>query len=67
MAVDLHPHSLNTACKSITRVLETIGISMVARNQREVADLDIIISDYEQIAPTEDIDNVVFCYTRIDH
>lgn len=26
-----------------------------ARNQREVADLDIMISDYEQIAPTEEI------------
>lgn len=26
-----------------------------ARNQREVADLDIMISDYEQIAPTEDM------------
>ena len=26
-----------------------------ARNQREVADLDIMISDYEQVAPTENI------------
>ena len=26
-----------------------------ARNQREVSDLDIMISDYEQIAPTEEI------------
>lgn len=45
--------SIRGACKlsSITALELIAG----ARNQREVADLDIMISDYEQIAPTEEI------------
>jgi predicted nucleic acid-binding protein len=45
--------SIRGACllSSITALELIAG----ARNQREVADLDIMISDYEQIAPTEHI------------
>ena len=45
--------SIRGACvlSSITAVELIAG----ARSQREVADLDIMISDYEQVAPTEDI------------
>ena len=45
--------SIRAAC-----VLSSItALELIAgpRNQREVADLDIMISDYDQIAPTEDI------------
>lgn len=45
--------SIRSACvlSSVTALELIAG----ARNQREVADLDIMISDYEQVAPTEEI------------
>ena len=51
-AVD-YLQSLGPAC----RISSITALEMIAgaRSQREVADLDLLISIYEQIAPTEDI------------
>lgn len=45
--------SFRGAC--VLSSITALGLIAGARNQREVSDLDIMISDYEQIAPTEEI------------
>ncbi|HME08619.1 MAG TPA: type II toxin-antitoxin system VapC family toxin [Bryobacteraceae bacterium] len=48
------------------RLSAITGLELIAgaRNQREVTDLDILISAYEQIPPTDDVSRRAYCLMK---